>query len=338
MAPRLGAALRLTVGCALLAGCAGPATTADSDSATTTTVSASERIDWRIGNPSAQAQHALYLINRARTDPATEGRRLAGTTDPDSLRAIDAFKVDTATIVSDFAGYAAAPPLAFNAKLANAADAQAIDQAAHRTQTHLGSDGTKPRDRILATGLRTRATGENLASYVTSATEAHESFQIDWGGPPPSGVQNWPDPKHRRNIMATNATARRFDSIGIAFVVAAEVPAAPNALTPGANDPAYGPLVEVQEFAETGDRFVVGTVYSDANSNGSFDPGEGIAGVKVLPNDSRYQTTTASDGAYSVPIDSEPTGVKIRFTGDGWTDTRSATARPNESVLIDLTR
>lgn len=337
-ATRISTALRLCAGCALLAACAGPADSADGEATATTVGLDADRPTWDFGSPSPQAQHALFLINRARSDPDAEGERLVRTSDPDSLRAIDTFGVDTATVLSDFGGYAASPPLAFNAKLAEAAAVHATDQAAHRTQTHLGSDGTKPRDRILATGLRARATGENLASYVTSATNAHESFQIDWGGPPPSGVQNWPDPKHRRNIMATSSTARRFDSVGIAFVTAADVPALPDALQPGEGDPAYGPLVEVQEFAETGMRFAVGTVFSDTNENAAFDPGEGISGVEVVPVDSDYRALTASDGGYAVPIDSKPTTVEVRFTGEGWTDTRSAPSPTDDSVLIDLVR
>lgn len=341
MATRLAAAARLGLGCALIAACGGLAACTDTkstaDRTTTTPVADAKVRQWDFGNPSPEAQHALYLINRARTDPAAEGERLVRTTDPTSVLAIEAFKVDTATVVSDFSSYKASPPLAFNAQLAQAAVAQATDQAAHRTQSHLGSDGTKPRDRILATGLAARAIGENLASYVTSASEAHESFQIDWGGPPPSGVQNWPDPKHRQNIMATGSTSARFDSVGIAFVTAADEPQASDAMKPIAGDPPYGPIVAVQEFASTGKRFAVGTVYSDANSNGAFDSGEGIAGVTVTPRDGSYQATTASDGAYSVPIDTERSTIDVSFAGDGWTDTRSVTGPSGRSVLVDLT-
>ena len=31
--------------------------------------------------------------------------------------------------------------------------------------------------------------GENIFAFASSETQAHAAFMVDWGGPPPSGMQ-----------------------------------------------------------------------------------------------------------------------------------------------------
>ena len=81
------------------------------------------------GEPSAQEQYMLELVNRARANPPAEGWRLQATTDPDILNAYSYFQVDLARLVADFAGYPARPPLAFNANLIAAARGHSQDMA-----------------------------------------------------------------------------------------------------------------------------------------------------------------------------------------------------------------
>ncbi len=64
------------------------------------------------GNPSAEEQAYIELINRARANPPAEGARLAATTDSKILSAYSYFSVDLALMQSEFNALPALPPLA----------------------------------------------------------------------------------------------------------------------------------------------------------------------------------------------------------------------------------
>ncbi|HET9864270.1 MAG TPA: CAP domain-containing protein [Steroidobacteraceae bacterium] len=92
--------------------------------------------------------------------------------------------------------FAAAPPLSVSRKLNDAAAAHARDMLRRKYFDHRGSDGSRPRDRVLRTGYRFRLTGENIALGPQSAEEV---------------VAGWLDsPGHCANIMEP-----RFREIGV---------------------------------------------------------------------------------------------------------------------------
>jgi uncharacterized protein YkwD len=84
-------------------------------------------------------------------------------------------KINAARTVSrgcGFANYAAAAPLAWNAKLAVAADAHSLDMASHSLFSHTGSNGSSVADRVSAAGYGWWMVGENIAGGQANASDA----------------------------------------------------------------------------------------------------------------------------------------------------------------------
>jgi uncharacterized protein YkwD len=96
--------------------------------------------------------------------------------------------------------FAAAPPLAPNARLERAAAQYAHDMAAHGYMDHTGRDRSSPQERISRSGYRWRETGENLASGITTPEEV---------------VAEWlKSPEHCANLMDP-----AFRHMGVAYAV-----------------------------------------------------------------------------------------------------------------------
>lgn len=269
------------------------ATTSSPAGSTSTTSAVSgvaQRYDF--GTPSPEEQQLWFLANRARADPAAEGRRLAEPAEQLVKDGLVAFGVDTEQLVKDFVGYPARPPLAWNAGLAAAADRHAADQAAARTQEHRGSDGSKPGGRVRAAGVAFTVLHENISGYAHSPEFAHDEFLIDWGGDPPTGVQEWPTPGHRFALLSAGADATSTNTVGMSW------------LPVEAGSDNYGPFVVVQEFARVDGIFVVGAVWADSDGDGTFDWGEGVADVEVRVDEGQWFAVTLSGGGYELPVDS----------------------------------
>lgn len=96
--------------------------------------------------------------------------------------------------------FPAAGPLRWNALLEQAAQLHADDMAANNYFSHAGGDGSTPAQRVLRSGYRYRATGENIASGQ---------------GSPEDAVSGWiASPAHCANLM--NAL---FTEMGVAYAV-----------------------------------------------------------------------------------------------------------------------
>jgi hypothetical protein len=89
-------------------------------------------------------------------------------------------------------------------------------------------------------------------------------------------------------------------------------------------------------FANHYNRFLVGTVWVDSNGNNQYDPGEGIGGVRVDPDQGDFFAVTANSGGYAIPI-TAPGDYVVTFSGSMITipDTRAVTVA-STSVLLDL--
>ena len=81
-------------------------------------------IDGTAGGPTDEETFHLELINRARIDPAGEATRLRTTTDADVLSAVAFFETDLNVMAQEIAALPPVPPVAFNARLINAARAK----------------------------------------------------------------------------------------------------------------------------------------------------------------------------------------------------------------------
>ena len=192
---------------------------------------------------------------------------LASVTDPEILRYYQVLQCQREHLVSQFDGYAAKPPLAFNADLMASARQQSLYQASSGVQSHNSANGSTFDQRITAAGYQWSGVGENVYAYAENPFFAHVGLMADWGVP---------SLDHRANLLNTTRTSRP--------TAKSASPRVPSSI---AN---FGPLVVTEDFgtpADTGTAYLVGVVYQDANGNGCYDEGEGLAGVTVTPDGTR---------------------------------------------------
>lgn len=142
------------------------------------------------GDPTAQEQLILELVNKARANPPAAGVQVGQ--------------------ASAFAAYPARPPLAFHAALLAAAAAHNADLDAHGTFSHTGSDGSTPGERVVDAGYPGSAdsVGESIAFGFPSPLATVDALLID------SGTA---DLGHRRNYLEYDKSNNFFREFGAAF-------------------------------------------------------------------------------------------------------------------------
>lgn len=254
---------------------------------------------YNFGNPDADEQHYIELINRARANPPAEGARLAVTTDPDVLTAYSFYHVDLAMMQSEFNALPPLPPLAPNANLTAAARGHSAWMLAHATQSHNQTNPPNtPHDRILAAGYVPLTTGENIFAYSENSWHGHAGFQVDWGIGGTGGMQVGRG--HRMSIHSED-----FREIGVGIVR-------------GTNN-GVGPQVVTENFGAplSGAFFATGVAYYDLNNNNFYDGGEGISGLSVNVQGAAMSCITASGGGWAVPIPNAAATRTITFSGLG---------------------
>ena len=271
-------------------------------------------------HPDGNEQQLLWLANRARSDPAQEGAWLATEDDPDIVAAVNYWGVNLTVLQDDFAAIPAKPPVAFDVRLYNAAKAHSDYLISIDGQTHDGQSA-----RVTAAGFDWTSWAGIVFSYSEHTVYGHAAFNIDWG-PGTYGMQE--PPGHREAIMSVN-----FDYTSVGYAVVPESDSATD----------VGPQVITGNFcyADTSaanhyNLFLVGTVWADSNGNDQYDPGEGIPGVTVEPDQGTYYAVTADSGGYAIPITSAGT-YEVTFSGSTITTplTRTVTVS-STSVLLDL--
>jgi len=250
------------------------------------------------GNPIAEEQLYIELINRARADPAGEGARLAATTDPNVLIAYAAFGVDLAMMQSEFNAIPAQPPLAPNACLETSSRGHSAWMLATATQSHYETNpANDPFSRMVAAGFSYATAGENIYAACKSVWYGHVGFEVDWG----SGSGGMQDPRGHR----TNIHKKDFREIGVGLAF-------------GTNGPT-GPQLVTQDFGTSASNptLATGVAYYDLNSNNQYDIGEGIAGltVNVSGSDVTRYCTTAIGGGWVVPVPATAAKRTITFSG-----------------------
>ena len=195
-------------------------------------------------HPDGNEQQMVWLMNRARSDPAQEGEWLATMTDPDVAAARNFWHVDTTVLQNEFAAILAKPPAAFDVRLYNAAKAHSDYLISIDAQNHTGQF-----DRIDAAGFEYTSAAGIVYSYSENALYGHAGFNIDWG-PGTDGTQD--PPGHRNAIMSVSGN---YTNVGYA-VVAESNPATqvgPQVIT---GDLCYANT----GFANHYNRFLIGTV------------------------------------------------------------------------------
>lgn len=270
---------------------------------------------YSIGQPTAEEQHHVELINRARANPGAEGKRLAQTGDPDVLSAYRFFSVDLALMQREFSALPVRPPLAIHAKLTDAARGHSRDMLNKKFQGHTGSDGSSIGQRATRAGYSWKSIAENVYAFAKSVWDGHAGFQVDWGGGP-GGMQTGRG--HRMNIHGD------YREVGIGVVK-------------GINGD-YGPQVVTQNFGSprTSAAFVTGVAYYDLDKDGFYSPGEGIGGLSVSAKGASQRSVTANSGGYAIPIPSTSATRRVDFSGLGFAHSVNATISGGANVKVDF--
>ena len=228
---------------------------------------------YTIGTPSGDETEILEIINRARANPAAEGQRLVdllNVTFPGGTSGIDLNQ-----LLSDFQGYPARPPLAFNADLNAAAQFHLPEMVAFGNYTHISPNGDDPAARMVSFGYQCPF-GENVAAFPnrpTTAEQTEDSYETD---------TNEPGYVHRINVMEPDSLEKT--EIGIA-------------------QQALGGW-NVEDFG-AGDTptLITGAVFTDKAATGFYVSGEGVASVTVTaPSASSFYAVTGESGAYTLPL------------------------------------
>jgi hypothetical protein len=275
--------------------------------------------------PTAEEQYMLQLVNRARANPAAEGRRLMAEIQADPILKTMARSADLAAFSRILSRTPPRPPLALNPRLTEAARDVTANLVAENAQRHSppgfltdpaiarADDGAAyyPVDHATAW-----ASGENLFAFsqnvrpdsLTNYVDYfHAGLMLDWGNP---------DFGHLRNLLAPGVAQARpgsappFREIGIGLLTRAE-PSSPATALPdhpwnaGLN---VGPVIVAQEFGYRADEpgALVGAVYRDTDGDRFYTPGEGVAGAVITAASPRggatFQTATGQAGGFTLPV------------------------------------
>ncbi|MFC7337547.1 CAP domain-containing protein [Haloferula chungangensis] len=276
---------------------------------------------YSIGDPTADEQYLVELINRARANPEAEGILLAETEDPAILYAISYFGVSLDQFKSEMAAIPPKPPLAINPILTSVARGHSEYMFSIGQQTHIDGSGLAWNLRGEAAGYTDNLVVENITDSSESNDYGHASFEIDWGEGGSGGMQL--GRPHRISIHYDN-----LKEVGVGVSYGSKV-------TEGGR--AVGPQQITQDFGlgPAGMVFITGVVYADINENDFYDPGEGIGGVEVLVEGSENSGITASSGGYAVPVPEGNATYELTFLAPGIQSQASAVVS-GENVKVDL--
>lgn len=245
------------------------------------------------GEPTNLEQYQLELVNAARAKPSDEASRLG----------IDLNKELSPGRISS----APKQPLAFHPKLLEVARGHSDWMLATENFSHTGLNGSTPSQRAEAKGYNF-SVGENIAYLSTSGTPNLNSYTIN------THENLFKSPSHRPNLMDPS-----FSVVGLG-------------LREGEFQ-GLNALMVTQNFSSGGDSidsgpFLVGVVYNDLNKNGTYDPGEGLPGVRVEPNFGGYHAVTSQSGGYAVPLPpvetrEENVSIPLAVNSTNWADVRT---------------
>jgi hypothetical protein len=249
-------------------------------------------------------------MNRARANPAAEGNYLAATGDPGTAAAISYFSVDIERMKREFAAIPSRPPAAFDRRLYDASRQHAeymisIDQQTHDRQAEF----------VVASGFDYTSARLNIYAYAENAVNCHAALNIDYGGPASEGGMQV-GRGHRVAIMSSDLSLPVFSSVGFAMIPENN---AATEVGPLVFSGAYGACEE--NTTDAFNRFVVGTVWNDANKNQFYDSTEGLANVRVELNRGGWYAVTGAAGGFAIPVTASGT-YRIFFSGGafpgGW--------------------
>ena len=88
-------------------------------------------------------------------------------------------------------------------------------------------------------------------------------------------------------------------------------------------------------FGNANTVFITGVAYQDANSNGLYDPGEGIAGVTVTPNQGNWYAVTSTSGGYAIPVPANSGTYTLTASGGPFNGATATVTVGGDNVKAD---
>ena len=232
----------------------------------------------------------LEMINKARNDPY-QALKMAGVDEASASEALG----DYAWVLDQ-----GLPPLAWNEKLHEAALGHNLDMIEHAYFSEVSPEGEGPSERVASTGYEALYVGETLGALVSEhfvdplkiACLIYENMV---------GAELNPASTVQKNIFNPEVT-----EVGIGFE---RVAVDPDVVFDPEGDSLFTYMV-VADFARPVEprAFLVGNVYCDLDGDESFDPLEGIAGLKILlkplfgPMESETTINTGPLGSYQLEL------------------------------------
>ena len=154
--------------------------------------------------------------------------------------------------------------------------------------------------RVTDAGFHYTSARGSVYSYSEDALYGHAGFNVDWGGDDGTGMQTGRG--HREGLMGT------YSCVGIACL-----PETNGATT-------VGPMVITINYCNASpsytnhyNRFIVGTVWNDLNTNSLYESGEGLGLVTVTPDTGTYYAVTGDAGGYAIPVNAGT--YQVTFSG-----------------------
>ncbi len=226
------------------------------------------------GDPTADEQAHLEVLNRARLAPTEEAFRLG----------IDLLE----GVVPGEISYQPVQPLSFNASLTEVARSHSIDMLLRQFFGHFNPDGQNPFDRITEEGYIYSSAGENIAiigstepiDSVAASLELHDNLFID---------KSFPGRGHRINILAPDY---REIGVGLAYGDWFQ------------DETVYNSAVVTTNFGLRFDStpILLGVVYDDGDNDLFYDAGEGVENISIEILQTGDSTATASAGGYGIEL------------------------------------
>jgi hypothetical protein len=230
--------------------------------------------------PTDREMAFIYELNRARSDP----QRYAQENSLGSL--LD--NVDPQ------------PPLALNLNLVQSSRFHAAEMAANGYFAHQSTvTGDWPNKMVRDAGYPLVTSWPNNANYLESlAVIGTSGSSISY--PPNDALRALIEdvgvnpPGHRIHLLAMDSFNQAFREVGTGY-------AEGDGWTGGINAAAYWAIHTGRR--NTDPIWLTGVVYNDANSNGRYDQGEGLAGVTVTAtNGITKNTVSTTGGGWSIDV------------------------------------
>ncbi len=235
--------------------------------------------------PTATKQYMLELTNLVRTNPQAAADRLTSNFSPSTVATLKYYGVNLDQAKQLLASVKSRQPLAWNSHLAQAAQGHSNDMATVGYQSHTGSDGSSPDQRMAQAGYsNARKTVENAFAYAESVDQAMQAFTLDWGVPEHSHLRNMTEPD--------TPDDQTMKEVGIGIT--------------DSTKPGFAKVV-TQDFGlrNNSSTYLLGVAYSDNNHDNFYTPGEGQGGVEIdLTNDQgqTFRTLSGAAGGYQIPL------------------------------------